>query len=245
MILLGIDFETDSVQASTCRPREIGVQTYCTETRKRGKAFSTMIWEKTFPPLTAEIEELTGITDAENKTGCSVEIMLTMLAPILKEVDILCAYNAVYDRTVMKRCYTHAGMEMPDLPWICAYSDWPYPKRMRCGQLSHRALDHGIKMDGRKLHRALADVTLMWDILDRYDPKVVLEYWGTPWVYAVAEVPKPWTDQGRGRDAAKAAGFGWEAAPGDDRKFPLKWVKRLKNNEPVPSYPFGVEFVAS
>jgi hypothetical protein len=118
---------------------------------------------------------------------------------------------------------------------------------MRCKQLSHRCLDLGLSMDNRNVHRALADVDMVCDVLDLWDMEEVIAYWKIPDIYIRAMIPPPWVgrggDGGVGRDLAKAAGFGYERAPGTDNPyFEKQWVKRVKHVDPS-EYPFEVRVV--
>lgn len=232
-LLLGLDFETTGVDPGTCLPLEFGCQTYDTLTRERGKPFSQFIWEKTYPAISQEITDITGITDKMvQSSGVHSDILLAMVDVPLKTADILVAYNASYDRQILFRLYDMLKLKRPHAPWFDPMMDLPWPARMqKCRKLQHRALDLGLSMDEREQHRAMADIATMFDIFDLYDMSAVLEYWRLPWVYLQAIVPPPWTDGGKGRDMAKAAGFGWEAAPGDEMRFPKKWVKRVKETD--------------
>ncbi len=242
MILLGLDFETDSPDPLKCNPIEWGSQTYNTATKGRGAPFSKFIHETFYPPLPQEIKDLTGIEDHHlHEFGCSQSVFLNLVDPRIKSADMLVAYNAQFDRTILKRIYDSFQMRFPDKPWFCMRSDLPWPQRMQhCQKFQHRALDLGLAMDNRDAHRAMADVTLMWDVLDLWNFEDVYAYSQLPWTYLWADIEKPWIDGGKGRDAAKALGFGWEQCSGDERKFPGKWVKRIKEGAPLPEATFNI-----
>jgi DNA polymerase III epsilon subunit-like protein len=229
MILLGFDFETTGVDPKTCLPLEWGSQTYNTDTTARGKEFSTFIWDRGYPDITEEITTLTGITSEMAKKGCGQDVFLSMVDPLICEADALVAYNLNYDMTILKRIYASFGKRFPDKKSFCMRADFPWPESMmKCQKLQHRALDIGLPMDTREKHRSMADVTTMWDIMDLYSAKDVLEFVYTPWVYLRADICGPWIDDGKQRDAAKSLGFSWEQAYGDEKKFPKTWVKRVK-----------------
>ncbi len=233
MILGILDFETTGVIPEDCHPLELGYQTYDTTTKKRGKPISWLFWGEIYRgQVSAEIEELTGITEAMcEEFGQSQATVLNAFGNVLgTKVDVLVAFNAQFDRTILERLHRGFGKAIPKQPWFDAMVDLPWPARMqRCRKLQHRALDLGLPMDNREAHRALADVNLICDIFDMWDMDEVMEYWKQPWIYIAATIPPPWEDGGKGKDAVKAQGFGWEGAPGDDRKFPKRWVKRVKD----------------
>lgn len=243
MNLLVLDFETTGVDPQTCHPIEFGARLYNTKTKERGAAFDCLIYEKYYPELTGEITELTGINQEElAKSGCAQDVFISMAQGLLKKADMLVAYNVGFDRVILDKLHHDFQMRAPALPWYCAYSDFPWPERLqRCGQLQHRALDLGLPMDGRPKHRAMADVDTVCDIFDLWDMPEVLEWHRQPWLFVTAVVPAPWTDNGAGRDLAKAHGFGWEKARGTDApSFPKKWVKRVKSYD-AAEYPFPTE----
>lgn len=246
MKILVLDFETTGPDPLTCRPIEVAHIVYDTQTRERSSAFSSLIWRPQDEPISAEIEELTGITQEALETEDSVSPgqLQAAINHSLGNADILCAYNSDFDRVVLEKMYESLGLSKPfrNKNWFCAMADLPWPEKlMRCRKLQHRALDLGLPMDTRVKHRAMADVITVCDIFDLYDMEEVLAYHAIPWQYVAATIPKPWTDGGKGRDAAKEAGFGWEGAPGDSKKIPGKWVRRFKEGSDIPEFPFKTE----
>jgi len=245
MKLRVIDFETTGKDPATCRPLECAAITYDTKTKERSNIFSTLIWTPLYEPIPADITELTGIDDEliQREGYLSPGGFLGAFTPDVKEVDYYCAYNVMYDMEVLLNICKKLQTTMPGPAEVFdAMVDLPWPENMqRCRQLQHRAFDLGLPMDGRRRHRALADVELICEIFDLYDMEAVLEYHKIPWVYYAAQIPAPWKDGGLGKAAAKEAGFGWEQAAGDTRKFPGKWVLRKKLGAELPEYSFSVE----
>lgn len=243
--LLVLDFETTGPDPETCMPLELGARFYEIPddgaTPKRGKPFSQLIWENHYPEITPEITRLTGITTEMARKGTAVDVVLPMFEPMINKADVLVAYNAKFDRRVLHRMFEPFGKHYPDKPWFCGRADLPYPENMlTCQKLQHRALDLGLPMDGREQHRAMADVDTLCDIMDMWDMRAVLDWWRLPWLFVKANIPGPWIDGGKGKDAAKAKGFGWECAPGtDEPRFEKSWVKRVKHFDPE-EYSFPV-----
>lgn len=241
-----IDFETTSVDPEKCSPTEFASITYDIQTKARTDIFSTLI--ECHEAIPEEITELTGISahTYEDEGWMTRPDFLNKFIDLSRKTELFCAYNADFDRRVLNQLlYDHqlAPIAKPE-KWFDAMVDLPWPARlMRCRQLQHRALDIGLLMDTRAKHRALADVETICDVFDLYDMEAVLEYHKVPWIYVAAIVPAPWKDNGVGRDQAKAAGFGWEGAPGGDRKVPLKWVARFKQGADLPQFPFRTELL--
>lgn len=246
MIFGILDFETTGVDPKDCHPLELGFRTYDSTTKKRGNPLSWLFWDELYRgQISEEITELTGIDELLcYEEGQSQATVLNAFGNVMgAKVDILCAYNVDFDRTILQRLHTGFGKAFPKQPWFDAMVDLPWPTRLqRCRQLQHRSLDMGLPMDNRESHRAMADVNLICDNFDLWDMDEVLAYWKLPSTYLRADVPGPWEDGGKGRDAVKAAGFGWECAPGDTRKFPKKWIKRVKDFVP-DEFSFHVEVV--
>lgn len=230
--ILVLDFETTSVDATTCDPIEFAGQIYDTDTKARNEKYSTLIYEPFYPELLPKIEKLTGITKEEVKHGLPKHQALVHIFNLMVKADIYCAYNAQYDKEILERMFSDTGCleDMPKKNWFCAMSEYPYSEDMQtCRKLSHRALDLGLKMDMRTKHRAMADVETVLDIFDLVDMNDVLKEASRPWIYLSAKIPPSWEDGGKGKEQVKAHGFGWEGAPGDaSNKFPKTWVKRVK-----------------
>jgi hypothetical protein len=119
------------------------------------------------------------------------------------------------------------------LPWIDTLTDIPYPAEISTRKLSYLAADHGFINPFQ--HRALFDVLTMLNVLSRYELGAILEFQQIPWVTIQANVS--YDD----RMLAKEARFFWQAI--GDKKYPNKWVKRIKKNvfeEEKASYRFPI-----
>lgn len=229
MRVLGIDFETQGVDAETTNITEVGECWYYPKTNGRGTPASHFVYDETYPSQTPDVVELTGITDEIlKKEGKSPrEVMLQVIAK-MAIADYVIAYNKAFDQVVFNSYCARLNLTVPSTPWLCAMTEVPYPEKFTCAKLSHRAYDHGILVDPATLHRASEDVELMFKILDKYSFDDILKFAKEPWIYLKASIPQPWTDAGVGRAKAKARKFSWEKANGDDKTFPKTWVKRVK-----------------
>jgi DNA polymerase III alpha subunit (gram-positive type) len=248
MRLLFIDFETQSEDAQTTNPIEVGV-TMISDFSKvflQQRSESHLIWDSNYPTQTKENIEITGITDQMlQKEGKSCRIVFEHgIIPLVQDVDYVMAHNKYFDETVFRQVCDRLGLNIPDTPWICTLHDLPWPKKYRCKKLAHLAFDHGVISDPTKLHRAQYDTELLAELItSKYNIYELIEYAMKPWVYIKALIPKPWEDNGVGKNQAKKLGFYWQQLPGESVEFTGSWVKRVKEDE-LPhikaTYPFKV-----
>ena len=243
--VLGVDFETQSSDAVTTNVTEIGAVLEEISwrdgqeglpARKRLATFGTLVFDPgTYPPQTPEIVEITGITDEMLRSGEGVmtpHAAFSALAHMVEQADLCMAHNKIFDETVYNSQVRLLALNPPQREWLCSYQEIPYPKKFRCKQLSHLALDHGVAMDGRTLHRAVNDVELMFDlVLNNYHLRDLLEYSREPWVILRADILPPWKDGGKGKDQATGLGYAWETPRGTNQKYEKLWVKRVKKKE--------------
>jgi DNA polymerase III epsilon subunit-like protein len=254
LLVLGVDFETQGSDATKTNVTEIGAvleELSWSETpprppataplpeRRRIATFETLVYDSSYPPQTPEIVELTGITDEMLRAGEGVMIpkaAFTALAQLAERAEVLMAHNTAFDKTVYNSQVRLLGILPPERPWICTLTEVPYPQKFTCKKLGHLALDHGVPMDARELHRAVNDVELMFDlVLGKYHLADVLAYQAIPWVVLRADILGPWEgrggDGGVGKGQATALGYSWETPRGTTDKYPKCWVKRVKENK--------------
>lgn len=244
MKLLFLDFETQTLDATTTNITEIGaiLGTYDPEKRTwvEEEAMSQLVWASSYPPQTEEVVEVTGITDQLlMQSGIKCEHALEKLYPWLKEVDYALAHNVSFDKTVLDSVSKRLGFTVPTPKngWLCTIQDMPWPKKFKCKKLSHLAYDHGIIAPQKDLHRAIVDVRLLAQlILGNYKIEEIVERRDSPWIYLRADIPGPWVgnggDGGIGKAQATKLGYSWERVFGTQEPiFPKFWVKRVKSKE--------------
>lgn len=258
MKVLGLDFETQSVDAKTTRITEIGAVLYNyqkdnyfveagkdpndpinrvpVQTWQKITSFQAFCFEEKYPPQTDFIVELTGITDHMlMQYGRPRKEQLEKLLPLVQEADVIVAHNIQFDKTVLESTASLFELSVPPKEWLCTLSNFPWPKKFTCHKLSHLAYDHSILVDPATLHRAVDDVELMFKLLAKYDFGEVLTYSREPWAYMWASPLGPW--QGKGGDGgiqtgiAKSLGFAWERVKGCEHTWPKKWVTRVKQSQ--------------
>lgn len=269
--ILGIDYETQGFPAEKTNATEVGAilmevtvhedkdgeAVNMMPTRKEIGRLSTLIWEESYPAQSPLIVELTGITDAmlkDPQKSVTPHQAIDLLVPLLDQADILMAHNVPFDRAVFEEQWRRRffnveaadqGKETKPAPakeWICSLHEVPYPPRFTCKKLGHLALDHGVKMDHRNLHRATDDVELMFDlVLGNYHLLDVLAYKNEPRVTLKIDIPPPWKDGGVGKACAEKNGYKWNK-PKD------AWVKTaMKKNYQIEQdngRPFRVSVLA-
>ena len=259
MSILLIDFETTSVNTKEARVIEIGARLVTDDLQQTiGIPMSHLVYAPDYPAITPEVERVTGISEAMLKADglepmTAFKLLGNLVTPDLKYAI---AYNSGYDQDVYKEeMYRHCltldanTNWLLTIPWLCGMGDIEKNYEFKSWRMAHVALEHGCTVCLKDLHRAINDVDLMWDMLKRSGttPQDMYAFQQSPWVYAVAKVEKPWLDNGRSSDIAKANGFSFERARGDNsgRTFTKQWVIRLKqkNYDKLLTLPIQVEKV--
>lgn len=234
MLIGGIDFECTGLSPIMDRVIEAALVIYDTED---GFLFpkqtvASLVYQEGYPPITAEIEDLTGITQAMLDSKFSKEPYLVFgeIVSALAEhkVDVLMAHNAAFDKSFLDAELARLQVGV-NLPWICTMNDIAHPKRWKCRKLSHLAFEYGVEFDNKSLHRADADVKLMFDMVlaSGTDFDYLYRRALIPNVTVRALIPSPFGangDGGVGKDAAAKCGFRWQA----DQKI---WTKTIKEDE--------------
>lgn len=228
-----IDFEATDKEPKTARPIEAAMHVVDGALNEISPLESQVIFHESYPSLSGEIEDLTGISDSEMRSS-GKPFVLVYNSIVRHAPDFIVAHNKGYDKTLFDSECTRQALPLLQNPWICTYRDIKWPERQKCKKLSHLALDNGIMVDPSTLHRAEGDVKVLLQLMRKLelDMMELAQRAMQPEITIRAIVPKPWDDGGAGKDKAKACGFGWETAPGTDGpKFDKAWVKRIKENE--------------
>jgi DNA polymerase III epsilon subunit-like protein len=239
-----VDFETNGFNPVTDRATEIGALLVDTKDYSAPPGVGTLLYDKDYPPQPEVIVQVTGITDVMLKEhGRPFPWALSQITAMFEEhgwPDYFLAHNAVFDQGFfqweMKRykemltgVYDMKTLQrLFDLQWICSIQDISHPEKFKCKKLSHLALDYGMAIDPKTLHRAFDDVVLLANMLAHVDINwnTTAERLKMPWLVVRAMVPKPWEDNGAGKDKAASLGFRWENL--GDKKYDKMWVKKIK-----------------
>lgn len=240
MNILLLDFEATSVDPKTARVLEIGAMLTDSAFTPTGAGMSQLVWESGYPALTAEVEKVTNISqDMLTREGVRPLEAFSELAELAEhhQVDAVIAYNTAYDHELFKAEVERQGFgrmpgiaRMLQVPWICAMSDLETNYAFKSWRLMHVALEYGVTVNPKELHRAIADVELMRQMLVAAGatPGGMLNFKQEPWIFVRAVTTAPWEDGGKSNEIAKSLGFRWERAAGSDRTFSKSWVKRIK-----------------
>lgn len=204
-----------------------------------------LVRDESYPEVTDEITKITGISQQMllDQAKAPLAVFSMFSNEILSmEPDVIVAYNSPFDMGMLKeeiernKFDMFAGIEaFLKLPVICAMSDVESNYDFKCWKLSHLALDKGVAIDPKELHRALGDVELMRRMLvsTNTNAQEIIAYQNEPWITVRAVTTKPWEDDGKSTNEAKKRGYSWETAKGDpERKVHTKaWVKRIKEKK--------------
>lgn len=239
MILL-IDMESTSVDTSKARITEIGAMLVSSTWNILEEA-NHLIWDSTYPALTPEVVKVTGIDqNLLSSNGIKLSASLAHLDEMFQKAEHVIAFNSKYDSSLFKtevdrnkQLLSLKGTQnIYNKDWLCAMSDLEKNYEFKSWRLMHVALEYGVTVNPKVLHRAIADVELMRQMLEAsgYTVEDIYKFRNTPWIYVEADVKKPWLDNGESSTLAKSLGYSWERAKGDttDRVFEKKWIKRIK-----------------
>lgn len=241
MNILLIDFEATGVDPKTARIIEIGAMLVDENFQPLGRQVSTLVWESGYPALTPEVEKVTHITqEMLNTQAVTPKEAFAQLAELVdSHTAFVIAYNRSYDQVLLtEELFRHDLTLTPGLswimstPWVCAMVDLEMNYQFKSWRLMHVALEYGVAVDPKKLHRAIADVELMREMLAASGDSIekMYAFQQSPWVYVRAMCRKPWEDDGVSTTEAKSLGYSWEQCRGDEtkRRFEKCWVKRIK-----------------
>ncbi len=193
--------------------------------------FSEFIWDESYPPQPEAIVELTGITTGLLKEqGQAPGEVFPLLTIFLRDVDVMVAHQASFDRAFLQESLKRLNLEMPEKEWLCTKSNFDWPAKYTCHKLTHLALENFIEFRMRDMHRATADCNLLQQLIARYDFDQALAYAREPFIVVKGKIAGPWEDGGEQNGIGKSLGFAWERL-GDGRTFPKTWVKKIKKNQ--------------
>jgi DNA polymerase-3 subunit epsilon len=167
------------------------------------------------------------VNAAEAINGIPVALLAEadVLEPVVLDsrVTAIVAHNAAFDRSW--------GVFRPlELPWLCTFEDWRWPRPCPSGRLQDVALAHGVGIVSA--HRAYNDVLTLCALLER------VHEMGITLAQQLAEARRPrqlyaaivsYADNG----LAKQAGFRW-------RPESKQWVRRMLAEE-AKALPFKVQ----
>lgn len=241
MYSLLIDFETTGIDTSVDRVIEIGAQVVDESWNVLAQC-SVLVKGDDYPTLTTDIQDITGITQEDlDKNGKSIEEAWSLLDSIIPDdLQYAIAFNKQFDESIFRAEAARHVLTMKrglnilaQVPWVCAMVDVETNYMYKSWKLSHLALEYGVAVNPKELHRAINDVELMRKTLIAMgtSSQKMLSFQQVPWIYVAAKIEKPWIDGGKSKNEATKNGYSWEKAKGDDKQFPKTWVKRIKAHQ--------------
>lgn len=238
MKVLGFDTETDGTDVDAANILEVGAVLFDvhegTWTAERG--LSKLVFEESYLPLNPKATKVNGITeDMLKKEGVSFKESVDALMEIAREAKFIVAFNESFDRQVLKAQLIRHRLHsyVTDLPHLCAMRHVEAHMDKSSWKLKHLAVDYGVTVDPSKLHRAMADVMLMGEMLTAAGatPESMNEFASLPTIVIATPTIPPWEDNHVDKNAAKDDGYRWETPTGVDKKYPKQWVKAIKKTE--------------
>ncbi len=216
MLILGMDLETTGLSMELDKITELGAVLWDTDRKKPVRIYSTFVWHKEKPPITKEIEDLTGITEEDLALyGISFYDAYQQFDLMVQQADYIVAHNgAMFDKPMLEAHCSGYDLPLPVKPWLDTSKDIPYPEKITTRRLSYLATEHNFLNPFP--HRAVFDVLTMLKVLSCYSIEDVISYSQMKDITLQAEVSYAL------KDLAKEKGFYWQA----EKKMWLKTVKQ-------------------
>jgi DNA polymerase-3 subunit epsilon len=225
MILLAFDLETTGLDFVKDRPIEVGAILYSTGQQRCLESQGFLV--KTTVPISAEITDITGITQsAVNKYGYDSDASFSIIQDMLNQADAVIGHNVVrFDKRMLEAWAKREAVDLPTKLWIDTYTDLPGAKQ---GTLTHMAADHGIL--NLFPHGALTDCLTALKLLEEYDIAKVVERAKSPTVVVQAHQAR------HQNELAKKAKFRWYP----EKKTWWRFCKEMDLEEFAKSVSFDV-----
>jgi DNA polymerase III epsilon subunit-like protein len=231
------DVETTGFDPKVDRIIEVGAMVVDGESWAPEGGAQGLVWEPGYPALTPEVEEVTGISQAllEREGRPLSEVVNDIGHFVDDEVAFVIAHNSPFDEGFFREEMMRTGLSLnPKMawllstPWLCSIQDISHPPRFKCRKLSHLALDYGLSVDPKQLHRAMGDVELLRRLLavSGATAQGMYEYSQIPTVVVAADVSYD------NREQASSRGYKWQKLyiGGKEKEFTKQWVKAVKKN---------------
>lgn len=219
MLILGLDFETTSLDVEKCEVIEVGAVLWETNTAKPVKMLSELV--KIDGEVSAETETITGITAADlDEHGISQLEACGRLNDLVDESLFVMAHNGTaFDKPVFEAWEQRlAPVPERSILWLDTAVDIVYPTHIKTRNLRHLAAEHGFL--NPFAHRAIFDVLTMLRVASQYDIHAIIARAAEPTMCVEAIVSF------ERRDLAKDRGYRWYGP----RKM---WWKSFKESDLV------------
>lgn len=214
-----VDFETTGLNKHTDEVLEMGLVLV---SRLSGDVLAVGNWlNQPTKPISAEITEITGITD-EMVAGKSLQ--LQEIKSLLRHADGIVAHNADFDRAFFDRYLGDIN-----LPWYCTSKggdiDWKELGQKSSG-LENLLIAHGYFYDA---HRAVIDCIATAFLLEmRPDAMAMMFDRGNKTSYRIKAIGAPFSV----KDQLKEAGYRWNT---DEKHW---WILVIGDDEKAKQLDF-------
>jgi len=224
MKVLGLDFETTSLDTKTTRVIEIGAVLWETERKAPLELLSCLVLHSPNENVVIgkETLEITGIRIEDVKEhGITPLDAFSALHKMMARSEYVVAHNGTFfDKPIYEAEVKRLGME--DVarncfrPWIDTRLDVAYPRYMVTRNAGYLETEH--KLVNPFPHRAVFDTLTMLQLLSNYKIEDVIKLSKSPTLLVKANVS--YDD----REKAKNRGYRWD-------KPTNSWVKYVKESE--------------
>lgn len=171
--LLGVDFETGEDFHKGKEENFITESGTALWNSEHGLIDSQSMLVNCVKEINSKVSRLTKINqEMINKYGQSEEYFASVLNYQVQRCDYLVAHNIAFDKYYLERTLEKYGYSF-DKPWVDTMTDVPYPEDCYDRGLMYLAAYH--KIINYNAHRGLPDVMCMFNILENYDIKQVIE----------------------------------------------------------------------
>lgn len=223
MIVVGFDLETEwttPVDPKSAKIWEYACVLWDTQTNEPIAFATDIVWSEDYifdPRMKIERHHL-------EDHGVPAVIALDRIRKFFSKSDAVVAHNGKdFDKIVLESEFKrHGYQDEPNYLWIDTTVDVPYGPEIETRKLDFLAPVHGFL--NPFAHRALFDVCTMLRIASKYSWDTIFSRARTEDIYVVAEVKKPWEDNSKSTDLAKARGYRFDK----DSKY---WYKKIKESE--------------
>jgi len=168
MKILGFDTETTGLNPQKDSITEMGLVLYDTDAKAPVRISGFLVKGGL---ITAEIERITGITQAMLDTyGYEPAIALKAVASFANQADYFLAHNAPFDKSFLEALDSGLANSKP---WVDSRTDLPPEayKKGKSASLKYLCCDHGFLYSA---HRAVNDVLAMLELLSMYDLDIII-----------------------------------------------------------------------
>lgn len=231
MLLLSYDTETTGLDRQKDRIIEIGLALYSTGQNKILESTGFLV-QSDGVPITSEITELTGITQAAvNKFGYDPADALDDVIRFAEQADAIIAHNGNrFDKPVTENAAKRLNRILPDKLWIDTITDIPGVKGE---QLITMCAKHGFVNPNQ--HSAEDDAKSVLKLISGYDIDKIVERAKSPTVVLRSHQPNTTSNN----KIVRKLGFIWNG----EAKIWWRATKEMDVEELVKKVPFDVSRV--